>query len=308
VILSTPDFARKPQATEFNRKTEDSEKALQPSQFPGTAGRAEDKASTDTGSKTTPSQTKNMVTASKSGASAASLGAFFSKALVEDTGDVDNQSIGSKSLSARSISDRSNAEISRAEMKLRTRRRSDGNMMAISEQLNLELGGGSPKAQRRQSDGIMLSLYQKCAIGLDGGSSKAQLADFLDQFVVDKSSRTSSQPVANDLRPSPRPIVEGPKTVEEDIRSSPIPVVEERRSAERISVMNLKSNIKYEGRISMPKKLSFREDHDILEVPTLDDKEYYRDWEAIWYEEEELAEFRYVAFMEEAGLNVEDYV
>ena len=88
------------------------------------------------------------------------------------------------------------------------------------------------------------------------------------------------------------------------------PVVKARKTApKKATTTPLKSCVKKGGiRSSLKsKKLDFSDDIGIVEVPTLDDKEHYRDWDAIWYDEDELSEFRYEAFMEEAGLDIGDY-
>ena len=52
------------------------------------------------------------------------------------------------------------------------------------------------------------------------------------------------------------------------------------------------------------KKLRFKDEHDIVEIPRLTDSMY----DDLFFTNEELADFRYEAFLEENGLDVDEYM
>ena len=241
----------------------------------------------------TTKQSKNKVVPTVSGtrtAGVASLGAFFStKAFdVEDIGDADNQSVGNKSLGTRSISDRSNAELSKAEMNYKLRMRSDGtSTMSIDESRTSGcFGTESPRSYRRFADTSRVLDRNTMLIAGPPVTEAATTTDILGPSL----SRTSSSSSAAD-----------------DNRFLPNASLDEHPRGKHTTAVILRSCIKSLVAPSSIRKLDFLDEVVIWDIPTLGDKDHYQDWEAIWYDDEELAEFRYVAFMEESGLNVEDY-
>lgn len=273
---------------------------------------------------TTPAKhIKNMVAPTKSGgAKVASLGAFFSQASIQEPKKIetDNQSVGSRSISSRSVSELSNAERSRSEEKLKSRRTTSNkgsDMMSIDEQSVSKFIQKKKASKTHGSSG---------SVGGGGG--------VLGKFLNDKGSSDAAAPVEDDNRSMMSASTIGSKSVkilgtadrsknEKRLKSERATAVakheepklaatpespKKERQPSKIA-LPLKSILKKEGAVSKKgRKLDFKEGHDICEVPTLDDKEHYRDWDDIWYTEEELGDMRYEAFLEEAGLDVEEFM
>ena len=266
------------------RGTNDEEKSWRPPQSPRSTNTSHLESSVRKGMKKMTTQSTSKVGATKNGTEnpvRASLGVFFSKAFdVEDKGDADNQSVGNRSFGARSISDRSNAELSKAEMNYKLRMKSDGTTMSMGDcRASGCLDTASSRSYRRSSDTSRLSDRSMLLIA---GSPITEATSKMD-------------------------IIGHSFSAADDRRVLPNPTVDEQASGEHMTVAILRSCIKSGGTPSKSRKLDFLDELAIWDIPTLGDKEHYRDWESIWYDEEELAEFRYEAFMEEAGLNVEDY-
>lgn len=268
---------------------------------------------------------KSIATRTGGGTKVASLGAFFSQASIkeENQGDDDDHSIGSKSLGSRSISDRSNAEMSKAEMKLRSRRnglKSDASMMSIDEGSVVSEFNGNHNKSKMGLKGDVLSQFfhaKKPQQQKHLQQQKKQHNDD-DQSVMSASTISSKSIQVLSTADRSKNEIKIRTSRDNGGRFSPTPkktqasspVVKARKTAPKKAITTpLKSCVKKGGiRSSLKsKKLDFSDDIGIVEVPTLDDKEHYRDWDAIWYDEDELAEFRYEAFMEEAGLDIGDY-
>lgn len=301
-----------------SQKAGDDDNAWIPHQFPTTLSGPQKKTAPGAASKFTEKQVKNKVNVIKSGGGTkvGSLGAFFSKSTIVANDDNDNHSVSSKSLSSRSVSERSNAEISKAELLLKTRAhhgtKVEGNTMEIDKvKMVSEFSVESSKREPPSSTGMLGQFFRdrvspEESIPVDDdirsmmsastiGSKSMQILGSADRSKQERSTRgprdgSKKYPPKPDQRP-PSPILDSP-----------------RREATTL-VAPLKSCMKKVtgGLPWNSKKLQFRDYNDIFEVPTLDDKEHYRDWELIWYEETELGQFRYEAFMEESGLNVDDY-
>ena len=322
-----PSTPATPKRTSSKSKNKD-ESAWTPHTFPPTSPTPSTQSSP-----TKQSKNKNKVAATKSGGDGkgASLGAFFSKASttqpVTAPFDMDNQSVGSRSISSRSVSERSIAERSKSEEKLKSRRakkhNNSGDMMSIDEQSVSDFIEKKKKSKSRGSS--------ESSSGSGGGG-------VLGKFLNDKSSAGSPSRVEDDNRStmsgstigsrsisvlstadrskhearlkSARAVVAAKTQVEKSDSNEPeSPTKKEHQPSEGTAAVPLKPALKKEGAITKQgRKLQFTEGHDMLEVPTLDDKEYYKDWDDIWYSDDELGDMRYEAFLEEAGLDVNEFM
>ncbi len=225
---------------------------------------------------------KNHVQPTKSGGSGfkgATLGAFFLKDNVQKVIELDNQSLSSRSMNSRSVSERSNAERSKSEEKMKSRRvhRADGsvNTSEIQSMMSIDEQSASEFSERNSRSGLLGQTLNQ------GSKDEKTLKAARESKRKDKEVTNAAVSESNGLKDKSRK----PKKT-------------------------LKSILKRSG-LGCSKgggKLGFKEGHDICEVPTLDDKEWYRDWDDIWYSEEELGDMRYRAFLEEAGLDVDEYM
>jgi len=241
-------------------------------------------------------QAKNRVVATTSGVStkikAGTLGSFFSRVPVKEVGDADDVSVSScRSLGNRSISDLSHAELSKDEKRLKRRLKPDTQV--------------DPKPSA--SDGG-LSNGRKTPIDLKPSTGNVSPNSRKIFFVRSDDKGSDRSPTRNlSTRVDPKPI-KSPPSAGRSQQLTSAPVLQERPTLPKrlVPSLLLKSCMKKAGNLSWKRqKLNFRDEPDILEIPTLKDTEHYSDWEAIWYDEDELAEFRYAAFMEEAGLSVD---
>ena len=181
----------------------------------------------------------------------------------------------------------------------------------------------------------MLSIDEQSAQGFDEGEKDSSKGSRLGNFLKESSAPSHSK-VEDDNRSTMSASTLGSKVsrmssadrskYETKLKSArgakprhdPISAARDARSPEKekkkkqlIPRTPLKSILKKESSGESTKKarkLEIKDGHDIQEMPTLDDKEWYRDWDDIWYSEEELADMRYEAFLEEAGLDVGEYM
>jgi hypothetical protein len=268
------------------------------------------------------SPAKNMVKPTKSGGEgpkAASLALFFSKASEKDAGDIDNQSLSSRSMNSRSVSELSNAERSKSEEKLKSRR-AKNKMMAIDEQSvsdfpeKKESKGENPPSKGGTLGNFLDNKEPPSAIKVEDDNRSLMSASTIGSKVsrmssADRSKYEKKLKSARGAKPhreeKSKTAVSGEPVVEHE------PLVEKRRKKPSTSSTPLKSILKKESSGSSAnkgRKLEIKDGHDMMEMPTLDDKDYYRDWDDIWYSEEELGDMRYEAFLEEAGLDVDEYL
>lgn len=244
----------------------------------------------------------------------ASLGAFFSKASVANVQEMDNQSLSSRSMNSRSVSELSNAERSKAEDKLKSRR-AKNKMLSIDEQSVSEFpekkeSSASSSSSPNKGGTLGSFLNDKTMASpmkveddnrsIMSSGSKVSLMSTADRSKYEKKLRSARASKPNHEHKIKRDVQEEPAVVKRQKEKKPS------------SSMPLKSILKKGGSSGSSakkgRKLEIKDGHDMMEMPTLDDKDYYRDWDDIWYGEEELADMRYEAFLEEAGLDVDEYM
>eukprot|EP00934_Nitzschia_sp_Nitz4_P007790 Nitzschia sp. Nitz4//scaffold7_size249615//94663//95817//NITZ4_001165-RA/size249615-processed-gene-0.137-mRNA-1//1//CDS//3329558406//7780//frame0 len=250
---------------------------------------------------------KNLVSATKSGGTTskggASLGAFFSKSIVEKAvEEADNQSLGSRSMSSRSVSDRSHAERSKSEQSLKSRaherramlesmKKGEG-MSSIDETDTIEKKGGALGQ-------FLVEQSVEATIKLDDDNRSTMSASTMSISLLSNAdrSKTERKLMSSASLSHAEPLVDDSKTP---------PASPPRRVSLRLKP--IKSCILSEGRKGSSLKLQFQDETDCCEVPTLSDKFWYEFWDDIWYSEEELSDFRYAAFLEEAGLDASEFM
>lgn len=218
----------------------------------------------------TPKSKKNSLKDSLKGRSA-SLGAFFQKSSIGQLEqDMDNASLGSKSMNSRSIADRSNAERSKSEDKLSRR----------SKNRRKRRNSGSKQSRNSKESPKEIQDEQKGGtdLGSVGVSSINEFnPDRWNEGTKEKheiSDAMDKMDVGNDI------IAEGK---DEDEKSLTLEEV---------------------GLPLAEKKVRFIEGVELREIPYLTNSMY----DDLFWGSEELADFRYEAFLEEAGLEVDDYL
>jgi hypothetical protein len=206
----------------------------------------------------------------------------------------DEHSIGSRSLASLSIADRSNAEMSKSEKQLFNKSKHH------KPKRKPRTGGGdgsSSSSNQKQEMGALNKFFNASTIA-EGDENL--MDDTMEIEVSDAHSVMSGSTL-------------GTKSITE------------RSIAERsANETRLKNRPKGSGRAGGPlnafmevserslslddigpvvKKLRFQEGHEVREIPYPTASMY----EDLFWDEDELAEFRYEAFMEEAGLDINDF-
>ena len=244
------------------------------------------------------SASKKQQAADRNSGKGASLGSFFQKSAAKAPLDAmnDNHSISSRSMNSRSVSDRSNAERSKSEKKLaekakKVRSEESVAMHSIDEMSAADFSVDRGADQRKQGKG--------------GGGGK--LGNFLSKGTIEEEV----QPVSGDTQS----VVSG--------TSMGSLSISKRRGAERSKAekgFSGKSKPKSskrakddddENSITMEeavvkgeKKFRFGEYNEVFEVSYLPESVL----DDLFWSSDELAEFRYEAFLEEAGLDMDEYM
>ena len=229
----------------------------------------------------------------------ASLGAFFSKTSTPGTADIDTFSVGSRSIGSRSISERSNAERSKAEERLRERAKQKKKKSRVT-------------SSSRSIDS-MLSIDEQSITEF----SKKDESSVLGQFLHENSGhvRVVEEEVKSTLSGSTKASLSGSTkgSTSFQLRLRANESKNDKKTSKKLLASTpkkpLKSIMKKNGtkKSSATRKVTITDTFDFQDFPLLSDKEYYRDWDDIWYSEEELGDMRYEAFLEEAGLDVNEY-
>lgn len=224
----------------------------------------------------TPKSKKNSLKDTLKGRSA-SLGAFFQKSSIGQLEqDMDNASLGSKSMNSRSIADRSNAERSKSEDKLKRRnrrkRRSSGSKESRNSRNSSIPSKESPKEIQDEQKG-----------GTDLGS--VGVSSSIDEFNPDRWNEGTKEnheisDTMDKMDANHSIIVDGKDEDEKSLTLEEVglPVIE--------------------------KKVRFMEGVGVREIPYPTNSMY----DDLFWGSEELADFRYEAFLEEAGLEVDNYL
>jgi hypothetical protein len=269
------------------------------------------------------------------------------KALISGRAADDNHSISSRSMSSFSVADRSFAERSKSEGKVKKLDRGSGHSKSSHSRLSrsgkadLERQSGHSKSTKSSGgeDKLHRSMH---AIDEDS------IADFAtDDFTADSPRRfaphsgslgnffareTVQEPVQENLLESA-----DNKSVVSGISIGQMSLAERSKSENRLkekksktsqalpgcSELNIQrfsksgkidmyanndqddeKSLELNDAFSMEKKLRFKEGHSVFEIPRLNDSMY----DDCFYTDDELADFRYAAFLEEAGLDLEEYM
>lgn len=244
-----------------------------------------------------------------------SLGAFFSQSAVRKSlaVDSDNHSVGSRSIGSRSVSERSNAERSKAEERIRHRKnekkriasgvssRSGESMMSIDERTTQQF---SPKAPSGTLGKFLDEKSTHSAVSKkdDDDNKSVMSSSTMGSKSITLRSNADRSKNEKKLKSAFRPS----SVKETKSRTIVSPSKGGKRSS--LQIKPLKSILKKAGAPSKKsRKVQVSDDVDVTDFPKLDDDEYYKDWDDIWYTEEELGDMRYEAFLEEAGLDIDEF-
>lgn len=261
-----------------------------------------------------------------------SLGAFLKMASQEiavAAVEADNQSFSSKSLSSRSVADRSHAERSKAEQKLfdATQKLHDGDESSHA---------GSPSSRSRRSRVVRRSDSNRSLTMRP--IDELSLADFSAASSLEKNNGSGSNGSGHDLLLSNftniLPAEEEDRDHDADGRSLSQRSTSERSNKENKVAEVVKSPwrekqkliIKEDSKedledededddiesitmeevvaIVIQKKLWFKDGHEEFEIPYPTNSMY----DDLFWTEDELGDFRYAAFLEDAGLDVDEYM
>ena len=243
---------------------------------------------------------KTNEAANKNSGKGASLGSFFQKSAAKTPVDAmnDNHSISSRSMNSRSVSDRSNAERSKSEKKLAEKtkishenkgRHESSAMHAIDELSAADFSMDRSVDQRKPKNfgggGKLGSFLSK---GTVSEGTEAEIAD--NHSVVSGASMGS-------LSISKRSGAERSRA--------------EKGLSDKTKTPSSKSpNQDDENSITMEevaqgeKKFRFGEYNEVFEISYLPESVI----DDLFWSSDELAEFRYEAFLEEAGLDIDEYM
>lgn len=198
----------------------------------------------------------------------ASLGAFFRKSSNEELEELDNMSLGSKSMNSRSIADRSSAERSRSEDKLK--------------RMAKERKGKEKRNPKNNINPNNISSIQEDMESIQENSTAS--FDFeIKSVATHEPSKGPRKPSKSNLRKPKGALGKFLETDEEEDEKS----------------LNLEEAVE-----PVARTLQFRDGHEEFEIPRLTNSMY----DDCFYGSEELADFRYEAFLEEAGLDVDEYM
>eukprot|EP00538_Stauroneis_constricta_P006871 CAMPEP_0119555460 /NCGR_PEP_ID=MMETSP1352-20130426/7664_1 /TAXON_ID=265584 /ORGANISM="Stauroneis constricta, Strain CCMP1120" /LENGTH=425 /DNA_ID=CAMNT_0007602223 /DNA_START=135 /DNA_END=1412 /DNA_ORIENTATION=+ len=262
--------------------------------------------------------------------------------LAENGADADNHSISSRSMSSRSIADRSLAERSKAEESLKQRAKnkskraaaskkpskassSSSSVSSTSSKSNTNSVTTTTKSRLRKTDVTSAASIAMHSIDEDSNYeddddeevdvTSTKLGKFFHSNSVPEHSVTDA--AAADMRSVASASTLGSSKSVSKLSQAELSRSERRLKDKEISKLMrkqpskgvLKTTTKDDDdnrslTLKDVKELRFNEEHDYCEVPELTNSMY----DDLFYTEEELADFRYEAFMEEAGLDVNEYM
>jgi hypothetical protein len=246
-----------------------------------------------------------------------SLGSFFSKDTAQKIEELDNQSLSSRSMNSRSVADRSHAERSKGEEKM-------------AQKAQERRGGNSDQGKRRHKrrdskeslamqsiDEISRTDFSESASVKEKEDERAagSLGNFLQQKSVcededkedDQKSTMSGSTMGTRTVDRSRTENELKANKAKGKRSNGLSTFLE---GSQSSLDNEKDEKAEEKSLTLEeigpvvKKLRFKEGHEAREIPALTSSMY----DDLFYASEELADFRYEAFLVEAGLDVDEYM
>jgi hypothetical protein len=269
-----------------------------------------------------------------------SLGAFFSKSAAKTDVDLmsDNHSISSKSMNSRSVADRSNAERSKSEKKLADKKKkerdsdqADDNASSSGQSTSKSSRGGRHKRRDSKESIAMHSIDELSTADFskDGGGGGARvnpqkdtgpLGNFLAKGVIDEDNEQDDPLEVEDARSAGSRTSKGSrsgrsKSGEKEIATGNLPkqptvlleFSEQYLFADRGICERQEDD---ETSLTMAeigpgeKHLRFQGGHQAFEIPKLTNSMF----DDMFYASDELADFRYEAFLEEAGLDLNDYM
>jgi hypothetical protein len=264
-----------------------------------------------------------------------SLGAFFQKSGAEKQEELDNQSLSSRSLSSRSVSDRSHAERSKSEESLAQKSKDRRSATGESTSHSRDSSSTSSKHRelRRQDSKKSLSMQSIDEMSMtefsvdasakekkknSNKSSKPSSGGTLGNFLQEKSISEEGVNVEADQQSVMSGSTLGSKSI------SALSVSERSKTESKLRDKSMETSghlssflegsqtslndddeksLTLEQVAPGEKKLRFKEGHDAKEIPRLTDSMY----DDLFYMSDELANFRYEAFMEEAGLDINEF-
>lgn len=257
-----------------------------------------------------------------------SLGTFFSKSTAEKMQEIDSMSISSRSMNSRSVADRSHSERSKSEEYLakKAKQRRAGNNGSSAK----NTAGATRYLKRRDSkeslgmqsiDELIIFDFEKPEIepaGILGAFlQNAEPEDDGDELVADHRSVMSGSTMGSKsisalskaelsrhekrLKGKPKDCPFGGLStfLENSTQSFP-----EQDTKQEQEAKEEEKSLTLEDVGPVEKKFRFKEGHEEREIPRLTDSMY----DDVFYTSEELADFRYEAFLEEAGLDVDEYM
>jgi hypothetical protein len=255
------------------------------------------------------------------------LGAFFQKSGAEKLEELDNQSLSSRSLSSRSVSDRSHAERSKSEDSLA--KKSKERRGSVGESSHSRDSGSKRTHKRRDSkeslamqsidEMSMAEFSVEAASVKEKNNNKSKSSGTLGNFLQEKSISEEDVDVDADLQSVRSGSTHGSKSISARSRSERSRTESKLRDKNSLEVSGhlssflegSQTSLDYDDEKSLTleelapgeKKLRFKDGHDAKEIPRLTDSMY----DDLFYASDELANFRYEAFMEEAGLDINDF-
>ncbi len=254
------------------------------------------------GERTTNGKTKPTSIKRKSGTTPipANLGEFFRlKATVQGKREKDNQSVASTiSRSSRSIADRSRSERSKAEEKLRNKAKErrggeDGESTSSRQQRRRQRVNSKDSLAKQSIDEMSTATF-----GTNDGSVDHRSVMSGSTLGSKSISILSNADRSNDEQRQRN------KSKIGDQSDSNLSAFLEDQSQSSFQKESEENSITLEEVGMVEKKLRFKDEHDIVEIPRLTDSMY----DDLFFTNEELADFRYEAFLEENGLDVDEYM
>ena len=260
-----------------------------------------------------------------------SLGAFLKMASQEiaiAAVEADNQSISSKSLSSRSVADRSHAERSKAEQKLfettqklhegdesshngspssrsrRRVRRSDSNRSLTMRPIDeLSLADFSASSEEKNNcsgssngncpgPGLLSNFINIVLAEEEDGGHDADARSISERSTSDRSNKENklAEIVKSPNREKQKSIIK--ENSKEDL--------EDEDEDDDIESITMEEAVG----IVIEKRLWFKDGHEVFEIPYPTNSMY----DDLFWTEDELGDFRYTAFLEDAGLDVDEYM
>jgi hypothetical protein len=245
-----------------------------------------------------------------------SLGSFFSKDTAQKIEELDNQSLSSRSMNSRSVADRSHAERSKGEERMaqKAQERRGGNsekgkrrhkrrdskesrsMQSIDEKSRTDFSENTSVKEDEKAAGSLGNFLQQKFICEDEDKEDDQKSTISGSSFGTKTlsdrSRTENELKANKAKGKRS---NGLSTFLEGSQSSLDIEKDEKAEEKSLTLQEIGPVVK---------KLRFKDGHEAREIPALTSSMY----DDLFYASEELADFRYEAFLVEAGLDVDEYM